>query len=118
MCACVCVCVCVCACVCDIGIMYHVFQDVAVHPELQQWQASVLEYESNWAQLSATIKGAAIDPIIVDCIQSSEEMLTSATKQMEGNSDACLCVCVFVCLCVCVCTHTCMWVCVHMHICV
>ena len=75
----------------------YVFQEVGIHPELQQWQNSLLEYESNWAQLSATIKGAAIDPILVDCIQSSDEMLTSTTKQMEGNCCCCCCCC---CCCV------------------
>ena len=39
------------------GILLCLFQGVGVHPELQQWQASLLEYETNWAQLSATIKG-------------------------------------------------------------
>ena len=68
-----------------IGIV-SLFQEVGIHPELQKWQASLSEYESNWAQLSATIKGAAIDPILVDCIQSSGDMLSSATKQMEGST--------------------------------
>ena len=63
----------------------YVFQEVGIHPELQKWQTSMSEYENNWAQLSATIKGAAIDPILVNCIQSFDEMLTSATKQMEGD---------------------------------
>ena len=51
---------------------------------MQQWVSSLSEYEANWNQLAATIKGAAIDPIIIDCTQQPNEMLTSASRQMES----------------------------------
>ena len=69
---------------------------------MQQWVSSLSEYEANWNQLAATIKGAAIDPIIVDCTQEPIEMLTSASRQMEslyiivltnGGVLMCHCVC-------------------------
>ncbi len=53
-------------------------------PEVQRWQKQRLEYDRQWGQLSAAIKGSAIDPLPVNCTLTPEEMLSSALKQLEG----------------------------------
>ena len=53
--------------------------------EIKQWQKRRAEFDRQWGQLSAAIKGSAIDPLRVDCSLSTEEMLQSAVKQMEGT---------------------------------
>jgi len=56
----------------------------AIPEEVKQWQKAKAEFDRQWGQLSAAIKGSAIDPLSVDCSVSPEEMLKSAVKQVEG----------------------------------
>lgn len=56
-------------------------------PEVQEWQKLRAEYDRQWGQLSAAIKGSAIDPLPVNCSLSPGEMLSSAVKQLESVFD-------------------------------
>lgn len=56
-------------------------------PEVQEWQKLRAEYDRQWGQLSAAIKGSAIDPLPVNCSLSLGEMLSSAVKQLESVFD-------------------------------
>ncbi|XP_064400448.1 adenylate kinase 9-like [Halichondria panicea] len=56
---------------------------VSLPPELAQWQQQRKEYDKLWGQLSASMKGSAIDPLSINCSLSIEEMMSSAITQIE-----------------------------------
>lgn len=55
-------------------------------PELvTKWKNAKSNYNSQWNQLLASIKGSAIDPIVIDCTLPLEDVVATAVKLMEGN---------------------------------
>ena len=51
---------------------------------ITRWQNSKSDYARQWSQLSASIKGSGIDPIVINCSSPIEQMVSSAIKSMEG----------------------------------
>lgn len=65
----------------------HTLQPTLVVPlEVQQWQKRKAEFDRHWGPLSAAIKGSAINPLPVDYSLGLQEMLQSASSQMEGRA--------------------------------
>ena len=50
-----------------------------------QWQKQGSEFDHQWNMLSAAIKGSAIDPLIIECSHTAENMVQSAVQKMEGK---------------------------------
>lgn len=54
-------------------------------PELvSNWKTAKSDYIRQWSQLSASIKGSAIEPIVIDCALSIEDMVSTAITHLEG----------------------------------
>lgn len=49
-----------------------------------EWEKKREDYKKLWNQLSSSIKGSAIDPIVLDCSLLSNKLLEKAISAMEG----------------------------------
>ena len=57
-------------------------------PELvTKWKSAKSNYSSQWNQLVASIKGSAIDPLVIDCTLSAEAVVSTAVTLMEGTAN-------------------------------
>lgn len=59
-------------------------QDVKVSEVVTKWQSAKSDYIRQWGQLSASIKGSAIDPIVIDCCLPIQEIAPTVINRMEG----------------------------------
>lgn len=53
-------------------------------PDVVSWQNAKADYVRQWGQLLSSIKGSAIDPLVVDCTLSIEDMVKTAISLLEG----------------------------------
>ena len=52
---------------------------------IKNWKKRTAEFDVNWKQLSAAMKGSALDPLSLDYSLSSDEIVKKAIELMEGN---------------------------------
>lgn len=52
--------------------------------EVVEWKKQRSEFNQQWGQLSAAIKGSVIDPLSANCSLDPSAMLEAAANQIEG----------------------------------
>lgn len=69
------------------GLLYRpsFLQDVKVSEVVTKWQNAKSDYVRQWGQLLASIKGSAIDPIVIDCCLPMDEMVSTTVHKLEGK---------------------------------
>lgn len=63
----------------------HVLQPSTVPEEVTEWEKKRGEYQRQLKPLVAAIKGSAIDPVVLDCSLSCEELVKVAVAHMESE---------------------------------
>lgn len=56
---------------------------VKVSEIVTKWQNAKSDYVRQWGMLLASIKGSAIDPIVIDCTLPIDEMISTAINHMQ-----------------------------------
>ena len=56
-----------------------------MHPEVEIWQKRVSEFNQQWGMLSEAIKGSSIDPVVINCSLSFDEIMKIAVKDIESK---------------------------------
>ena len=67
--------------------------------EVEEWKKQKAEYDRQWGPLSSSMKGSAIDPLVIKCNCSPDNLLQSAIKALEGTH---VTACIY---CACICIH-------------
>lgn len=69
--------------------MQQDISSVKVSEVVTKWQSAKSDYVRQWGQLLASIKGSAINPIVIDCCLPVDEMVSTAVNQMNGMNYMC-----------------------------
>ena len=66
-------------------LKFNFYKDIKVSEVITKWQSARSDYVRQWSQLLASIKGSAIDPIVIDCSLPIETVVSTAIKSIQGT---------------------------------